>query len=96
MKTVTQEIDGIYQNKKKNKKTLYPEDVVQYARRYKESALHCCLEWDDHLAAEEYRKIQARKLIEGIRVDIVTSTDGVIRGCQKFIELPSEGIPHIG
>jgi hypothetical protein len=91
MKTVTQEIDGIYQNKE----TLYPEDVVQYARMYKESALHCCLEWDDHLAAEEYRKIQARKLIEGINHDFVTR-HGIRMSCAKYIDLGPEGRPHIG
>jgi hypothetical protein len=90
MKTVTQEIDEIY----RDKETLYPEDVVHYARRHKESALHCCLEWDNRLAAEEYRKIQARKLIEGIKHDFVTR-DGVRMSCAKYIDLGREGRPHI-
>lgn len=41
---------------------LFPHDVVNAARN-PNSVLHGCFEWDDSVAAEEYRLHQARKLI---------------------------------
>ena len=46
---------------------LYPEDVVNSARDPK-SPLHDVFEWDDGIAAEQYRLEQARRLI---RVQVI-------------------------
>lgn len=47
--------------------TLEPEQVVD-ASRPKKAPLHDCFEWDDAVAAEEYRKTQAGCLIRNIVV----------------------------
>lgn len=52
---------------------LQAEHVVSEARR-PGSMLHEAFEWDDSVAAEEYRKEQARYLIQSIR--IVTENGG--------------------
>lgn len=44
-----------------------PEIVVEQARD-EDSALHRCFQWDDSIAANEYRKGQARQVIRSIRV----------------------------
>ncbi len=46
---------------------IKPEFVVEYARP-KRSTLHGCFEWDNGVAAEEYRKVQAREIIRFIEV----------------------------
>lgn len=48
---------------------LEPEMVVEAARDEK-SPLHDHFEWDDAVAAGEYRKDQARELIRAITIDI--------------------------
>jgi len=49
---------------------LTPQEVVDAARE-KDSPLHSLFEWDDSKAAEEYRKGQARKLLNGLGFVIV-------------------------
>lgn len=46
---------------------LAPSDVVDDARP-EDAVLHPAFEWDNEVAAEEYRKEQARKLIRSIEV----------------------------
>lgn len=46
---------------------LTPENVLQAARPA-DSPLHSRFEWDDSVAADEYRKVQARDLIRSVRV----------------------------
>jgi len=46
-----------------------PEDIVRDAAR-KRSPLHPYFEWDDGLAADEYRKQQARYLVRHLQVVI--------------------------
>lgn len=50
--------------------SLRPDDVV-YAARDPDSILHTLFEWDDTLAAEKYRKNQARRLIRDVYVEHV-------------------------
>ena len=40
-----------------------PEEILEYARNHKDSELYKCFEWNDSVAAEKYRKIQARSII---------------------------------
>ncbi len=47
---------------------LRPEDVVEEAKD-EDSPLHSVFEWDDSVAADEYRKQQARTLIRSIVVE---------------------------
>lgn len=41
---------------------ITPEEVLEIARN-ENSELHKCFEWDDTVAAEKYRLMQARKII---------------------------------
>lgn len=49
---------------------LTPEQVVEAARE-KDSPLHSRFEWDDSLAAVEYRKVQARQIIASYKIHVV-------------------------
>lgn len=51
---------------------LEPEMVVEAARK-ESSPLHPHFQWDDALAADEFRKDQARDLIRSITIDISRS-----------------------
>lgn len=57
------ELERIYNENKE----LEPSHVVE-ASRPKDAPLHDCFEWDDAIAAENYREIQAGKLIRNITV----------------------------
>lgn len=58
------------------KEGLSPENVVAWAAKHKQSALHGCFEWDDSEAAAKYRLWQARMII----VDVtIVYPDGVSR-----------------
>lgn len=50
-----------------NDGTLRPRDVVQESRP-EDATLHPCFEWDDQVAAEQYRENQARSVIRSVRV----------------------------
>lgn len=41
------------------------------ASRDDEAPLHSCFEWDDNIAAEQYRVYQARHIINGIEIEYV-------------------------
>lgn len=61
--TAGEELHRIYTDKGQ----LKPADVVAESRP--ESApLHPCFEWDDEVAAEKYRRVQAGKLVRSITV----------------------------
>lgn len=53
-------LDQIAEADERNR--LRPEGVVDHARS-PESALHACFTWDDRIAGEQYRLVQARHLI---------------------------------
>lgn len=57
---------------------LHPEDVVEVARSTRH-VLHKHFEWDDTVAAENYRKDQARNLIRIVRVEDEATADGTTR-----------------
>lgn len=53
---------------------LTPEGVVNKARN-ENNILHGMFEWDDSIAGENYRKIQASNIINSIQVNIITDDD---------------------
>ncbi len=55
---------------------LKPEDVVTVAAN-PEHPLHDCFEWDDTMAAEQYRIDQARTLIRSVRYEIQVNETAV-------------------
>lgn len=42
------------------------KNVLDYAKNNIKSELHKCFEWDDSIASEKYRLIQATRIISGI------------------------------
>ena len=54
----------------RNEGNLLPEQVVEAARDHV-SPLHKHFEWDDSVAAEAWRKNQARQLIQSYRIHVV-------------------------
>lgn len=59
-----------------NKGRLQPQNVVTFAKN-RRSALHKHFEWDDTIAADQYRLGQARSIIRAIRVDMKTAEGGI-------------------
>lgn len=53
---------------------LTPQNVVDDARP-EESELHGRFEWDDSVAGEQYRLVQARRLITSVRIEYSEDTD---------------------
>jgi hypothetical protein len=58
--------DELITSAERSNTTLPPTDVVKWARRNTESALHHCFDWDDSGAAAKYRVIQAHSFIATI------------------------------
>ena len=51
---------------------LSPEELVNVSRD-EQSPLHGMFEWDDTVAAERYREVQARKIIRSVEVVLADS-----------------------
>ena len=84
---------------------ITPENVLEKARN-KRTELHKCFEWDDSVASEKYRLIQARDVIRHfvivtpekeddeepvkIRSYQVSSTTNVYKPTRMFLQEPDE------
>lgn len=64
---------------------LTPRDVIDYARP-DDSPLHEYFEWDDSIAADQYRLYQARKLIA--RVEVNYTTENIKFSVPGFVRDP--------
>ena len=64
----------------KENQALVPKKVVDIARN-PNSPIHAAFEWDDSVAAEEYRLDQARKMLHSLKIHVqrVTNTTEPIR-----------------
>lgn len=62
---------------------LTPENVVDKARN-EDNVLHGMFEWDDSIAGENYRKIQATRIINNIQVNIIAD-DGQTKQIRAFV-----------
>ncbi|MFG1794247.1 hypothetical protein [Nocardia sp. NPDC049149] len=72
---------------------LLPEDVVDAARD-EASPLHGRFEWRDDIAAEAYRRDQARELIRSVRLVYAESVDGEerrVRAWSALTDAPERG-----
>lgn len=80
-----------------------PKELVEKARNNVNSELHKCFEWDDRIASEKYRIIQAERVIRmlvvtredkkdtpKIRQFQITSERNVYQPTRLFIENKSE------
>jgi len=68
---------------------VHPQDVVDAARPV-HSPLHRFFLWDDTKAAEEYRKWQARELLQ-VTVEIIKTKDGDVP-MQVFCSLSTDRV----
>lgn len=57
-------------------KPVKPQEIVEYARNNKASELYKCFEWNDSLAAERYRLVQARNVVNSIIYVVETVEEG--------------------
>ncbi len=64
--------------------------LLDEARPY-DSPLHPIPEWDDQIAAEEYRKNQIRRLVRAVRVEVQTETAGKKVDAPVVIHSPHGG-----
>lgn len=63
--SVARELEGI---RRENGGTLTPESVVEAARSDDSLVLHRMLQWDNDMAAESWRKQQARQIVGSITI----------------------------
>ena len=68
--SVGQELEKI-----ENDGEITSEAILRYAKRNSESELYKCFEWDNDIASEKYRKMQASSILTSIV--IVTDDSGV-------------------
>lgn len=68
------------------KGNLTPKALVDEGRKPK-SPLHGCFEWDDTVAAEKYREVQAGYIIRSIEVEV----KGIAEPTRAFVSVTSEG-----
>lgn len=64
---------------------LRPRDIVDEAR-VPDSPLHRCFEWDDSVAAEQYRLWQARAMTR-VLVSYERTPSGKVIPCRVFVSL---------
>jgi hypothetical protein len=65
------------------------QDMVDYARKHKDSELHPCFEWDDRIAGEKYRLEQAGHIIRSLKITIVERETEVVR-IREYSSLTTE------
>jgi hypothetical protein len=75
---------------KNNGGFLTPEKVLEYAKNEK-TYLHTQFCWDDNIAGEKYRLLQAGNIIRSVKVHIVDSKneDRVIK-IREYVSLPED------
>jgi hypothetical protein len=71
---------------RQNGGVLMIDDVIKEAQDER-SILHSYFEWDDSEAAIQYRREQARSLIQKCRITVLTSEPTHVRA---FVSLPSD------
>lgn len=62
---VGRELEGIEQTSE-----LTNVNVLEYAKKNKKSELNKCFEWDDTIAGEKYRLVQANSILNSISIVI--------------------------
>jgi hypothetical protein len=85
-KTVNEERKYLEQMARRNNGVLMIDDVLQAAQD-EDNILHRHFEWDDSEAAKQFRREQARSLIQKCKITILDSTPTHVRA---FISLPSD------
>jgi hypothetical protein len=74
---------------------LLPEQVVDYARKRKNSELHRCFEWEDSVAAERWRLEQAGSLIRAV-IRVIPNPKGDPIRTRAYVSLPVDRVMNLG
>lgn len=84
-------IQTIYE---RNNYSITPSIVLNEARN-PSNPLHSHFEWDDSIAGEEYRKIQARNLIQSVKIKYVTpNSDDETKYVRKYVSIQTKDEGH--
>lgn len=75
MSDKTQIREELERLRESNDGSLNPEQVVDFARRNRRSALHAEFEWDDTEAAHQFRLEQARRIIR-LNINVLETPNG--------------------
>lgn len=86
-------VSGELQRLEDERGRLTPEIVVDSAR-HEESPLHDEFDWDDGVAAHQWRIEQARRLIRSVKVSVVTETTTI--RCVTYVRDPAAGVKEQG
>ncbi len=89
MSDLRSELTGIY----KRNGELTPKIVVDEARS-EDAPLHNRFEWDDSIAGEEYRLIQAARLIRVVRIEYTSPRSDEKKFIRAFSSLHESGEPE--
>jgi len=82
------QIDALMAIYERDNRVLTPRAVVDEARP-ESSPLHKAFEWDDTVAGEKYRLLQAQDLIRSFKCTITSSNNKTIKGVM-FVNLSVE------
>lgn len=92
MSDLRQMLEGIY----KDRGELTPQNVVDEARP-DDHPLHSRFEWDNDVAGEAYRRVQAAEIIRSVKIVFAESPTGAKRSVRAFSSLhetaPMEAAP---
>ena len=70
---------------------LTPKNVVDLARS-KDNLLHKIFEWDDTIAGEKYRKIQAGRLITNLQIKVISDNEEKPKKVRAFVTLKRKSV----
>lgn len=70
---------------------LTPKAVVDKARD-ESTELHKCFEWDDHVAAEQYRLVQAREILRFLVEIKESDKKGEPQEIRVYFKMPDETV----
>lgn len=89
MSDLREELTGLYQRHGE----LTPQIVVDEARS-EDAPLHSRFEWDDTVAGEKYRLVQAARLIRVVRIEYTTPNSDEKKFIRAFHSLHESGEPE--
>jgi hypothetical protein len=69
-------------------KDLTSVNVLQYAKTHKSSELNKCFEWDDSIASEKYRLIQANNIL--VSISVVVTEEAKEEPLRAFVNVKTK------